>query len=147
MFPGLKQDGGFRITSPCDFDYNCIAWSLCRNEIIRWPFPKKYDILDGIEYWPDGLPRNEYPDTFLEMYRLSGFELCDNINYEPQYVKVVVYTNADNKVTHAARQLPSGLWTSKLGQMNDIQHSTPYSLEGNIYGKVKYVLKKKTTEG
>lgn len=146
LFPGLKNDKDFRVTSPCDFDYNCIAWTLLKNKTIKWPFPKEYDILDGTEYWPDGLPRNEYPFTFLEMYRISGYELCDDLTLDPQYTKVALYVN-DNVVTHAARQTPEGLWTSKLGQMNDIQHSTPYSLEGNIYGKVKYILKKKSTEG
>ena len=42
----------------------------------------------------------------------------------------------DGLCTHAARRLPNGLWTSKLGYYHDIQHSTPQSLEGYIYGKV-----------
>ena len=39
-------------------------------------------------------------------------------------------------VTHMARQLASGLWTSKLGELEDIEHETPAELEGDIYGIV-----------
>ena len=44
--------------------------------------------------------------------------------------------------THAARQLSSGFWTSKLGEAYDIQHGTPQSIEGGIYGCVYCYMKK-----
>ncbi len=39
-------------------------------------------------------------------------------------------------VTHAARQLPCGKWTSKLGDWEDIVHPKLDALEGPEYGKV-----------
>ena len=36
-FPGLRYDGGFRITSPEDADYNCIAWAFGRKDCWLWP--------------------------------------------------------------------------------------------------------------
>lgn len=146
LFPGLKADDNFRITSPCDWDYNCIAWSLERNDVTQWPFPEEYDVLDGIDYWPDSIPRDEYPESFLKMYELAGYESCEGADPEHGFQKIALFVDPDGKVTHASRQLSEGSWTSKLGQLNDIQHATPYSLEGDIYGKVEYILKKKTTK-
>lgn len=36
--------------------------------------------------------------------------------------------------THAARQLESGLWISKCGRLQDIQHPLN-AVEGQLYGK------------
>jgi len=38
-------------------------------------------------------------------------------------------------VKHAARQMPDGTWTSKLGVQHLIEHQLP-ALEGNSYGQV-----------
>ena len=43
--------------------------------------------------------------------------------------------------THAARQLRSGRWTSKLGQAEDIEHELR-ALEGAIHGAVVLILKR-----
>ena len=40
----------------------------------------------------------------------------------------------NNRPTHAARQLESGLWTSKCGKLQDIQHETLQAIEGGLYG-------------
>ena len=40
---------------------------------------------------------------------------------------------------HVARQLESGLWTSKLGLSVDISHSL-HDLEGDTYGEVAALL-------
>ena len=44
-------------------------------------------------------------------------------------------------VKHAARQLTSGRWTSKVGQNIDIEH-TLAGLEGPFYGEVVRILKR-----
>jgi hypothetical protein len=43
---------------------------------------------------------------------------------------------------HAARSLPNGAWTSKLGDDEDIEHSTLAVLEGREYGRAKVFLKR-----
>jgi hypothetical protein len=53
---------------------------------------------------------------------------------ESQYEKVALFAK-DGRVTHAARQLPSGRWTSKLGSDVDIEHEL-YAIEGEVYGTV-----------
>jgi hypothetical protein len=48
--------------------------------------------------------------------------------------------------THAARQLPDGTWTSKLGKDVDIEHDYPDDVAGGVYGEV-VVLMQRTTRG
>ena len=94
--------------------------------------------------WSNDIEISEETDTFLKFFQTKGYQVCTD-NNEPECDAIALY-ELDGKVTHAARRLRNGLWTSKLGPWHDIQHSTPYSLEGDIYGKVKYILKKKSTE-
>ncbi|MFM7428637.1 MAG: hypothetical protein ACKO1F_01925 [Flammeovirgaceae bacterium] len=56
-------------------------------------------------------------------------------------MKVALY-GKDGKWTHAARQLVSGKWTSKMGSCEDIEHLTPLVLEGEGYGYVFQVMKR-----
>ena len=46
--------------------------------------------------------------------------------------------------THAARLKADGKWTSKLGTEEDIEHNTLESMEGDLYGLVIQILRKKT---
>jgi hypothetical protein len=54
----------------------------------------------------------------------------------------VIYVNTQGIPTHMARQLPSGGWTSKLGEAWDIEHQTVQGVEGTSYGRVGQYLKK-----
>ena len=62
---------------------------------------------------------------------------------EDKYQKVALYVKKDSKTwTHAARELRNGFWTSKLGQGYDIQHGTPFTIEGDSYGEVYCIMKR-----
>lgn len=142
-FPELVNDSGYIITSPCTRRYNCIAWAIGRNDIWYWP-PLGQEPEDD-EYWPADIPDDDSIDAFVIAMKKEGYSICEDSCKESDYIKIALYSK-DERCTHAARQLLNGMWTSKLGPLHDIQHSTPYSLEGNFYGKVKYILKKKSTE-
>ena len=60
---------------------------------------------------------------------------------EPGFQKVALYGSA-LIYTHAARQLPTGKWTSKLGGGVDIEHDTPDAVGGGIYGEVVDIMKR-----
>jgi hypothetical protein len=124
---------GYVITSPADDRYNCIAWAAHDNE--RWWWP------DEDSYWPDGAPREETIAAFVAVYGELGFVSCDDPLLEAGYEKVAIYAAPDGMPTHAARQLPSGLWTSKLGQLQDIQHQLE-DLAGPVYGSCARFLKR-----
>ena len=76
--------------------------------------------------------------AFIAAFRTLGYELCSDGALEQGIEKIAIYT-LNGKPTHAARQLPSGDWTSKLGKWVDIQHTTAESVSTfpkcSIYGK------------
>jgi hypothetical protein len=59
---------------------------------------------------------------------------------EPGYEKVALFALA-GVPKHAARQLPSGRWVSKLGPSEDIEHAL-HDLTGMVYGSVVLVMKR-----
>ena len=124
-FPRLDEQN-HRITSPAAPDDNCIAWSAGDEE--RWWQP-------GF-YWPVDVDLNEFGlGILVEMFRSLGYEECGDDSLEAGFEKVALY-GSGFLYTHAARQLPSGKWTSKLGRSEDIEHDSPEILAGGVYGEV-----------
>ena len=150
-FPKLKDDKNFKITSPWTYDYNCIAWAVGLSTNRLWPVvededgniidPSNYDEFDEELLWPENVKHDKTIESFIDCFRHYGFEICDNGNFENGFIKIALYQK-DNECTHACRQLENGFWTSKMGPLNDIQHSTPEVLEGQYYGKVTTFMKK-----
>ena len=80
-------------------------------------------------------------DSVIELFRGVGYEPCNDGSLETGNEKIAIYA-MNSEPTHAARQLPNGQWTSKLGQYEDIVHSTPEELQGDnkySYGRVGFV--------
>jgi hypothetical protein len=59
-------------------------------------------------------------------------------------MKVAIYASG-GELTHAARQLPDGQWTSKLGDLEDIEHDTLEALKCEEYGKPVLIMRKAST--
>jgi len=89
-------------------------------------------------FWPSGIPMVATEETFVQLLGLRGYSPCASPAHETGYEKIALFVS-DSQVTHAARQLPSGRWTSKCGQNVDIEHDL-HDLEGPRYGKVKLLL-------
>lgn len=142
-FPGLVKDPQFKITSPDTPNYNCIAWAYNIDNRWMWPNTGTYTFLDGIHFWPSADVIDCNVKNFIEAFKLKGYEICSDGEFEVGYRKIALYVfpNKD-ECTHASRQLANGFWTSKLGPFNDIQHSTPESIEGLEYGKVFCYMKR-----
>lgn len=134
-FPGL-QTTEYAIKSQETASYNCIAWAAGNVKNPWWPTH-----LHGY-YWPPSVHREETLEGFIDAFRIYGYMPCDGDNLELGFEKVAIYVSGDGTPTHAARQLNSGKWTSKLGDLEDIEHSTLAALEGAIYGRVAQVLKR-----
>jgi len=60
-----------------------------------------------------------------------GYRTCVNGKREDEIEKVAIYVNEQGKPTHAARQLASGVWVSKMGPHVDIEHETPEAVGGH----------------
>src|SRR5437868_3020972 len=130
-FPRLTNQN-HRITSPPSTDYNCIAWTA--GDIRNWWQP-------GI-YWPITTKAGDYSVGALEeLFKSFGYIVCPHEAYEPGYEKIALYSDVVF-YTHAARQLPNGKWTSKLGGAEDIEHDTPVDLAGGAYGSVVGFMKR-----
>jgi len=129
IFPNLTKDD-YQITSPESPEYNCIAWAAGDTEVWWWP-DSQYQY-----YWPPEVPRTESLESFIEAYNALGYVPCDNEKYEEGFEKVAIFVGQDGRPTHAARQLNNGRWTSKLGQIEDIEHITLDGLVGSRYGSV-----------
>lgn len=134
MFPGL--DGcEWKPTSP-EALYNCISWAVSDPRRRWWePTPSCY--------WPPGVPREYTVNAFQQAFEACGFSVCSSAVLEEGFDKVALYAAGDEP-QHAARQLPMGSWTSKLGLADDIEHETLDALEGDQYGKVVLIMKRPT---
>ena len=133
LFPGLRNSH-YRLTSPEDIRYNCIAWSVGDTENWWWP--------DEDSHWPDGAARAETIAAFVAVYAQLGFETCDDPNPEASYEKVALYAPSDGVPTHAAKLLENGLCSSKLGQLEDIEHRLE-DLVGECYGDIVQFLRRR----
>lgn len=153
VFPKLQIDSLFRISSPNNINYNCIAWAGLHSDEFWWPEVFPYNRLDGVKYnWPFKLPNDDKLKYFVELFSNLGYiEESDNIDNEhPEFRKIALFITANSNIsdrfnsecTHAARQLKNGLWASKLGRNHDIEHANPYDLEGQAYGQIAIILKK-----
>lgn len=86
-------------------------------------------------------------EAFVALYRSLGYVLCENSDVEDGCEKIVIYVGATGRPTHAARQLSSGQWTSKLGRSADVEHDSPEEVgalgESQYhYGSVAAILKR-----
>lgn len=142
-FPGLNDDKDFKLTSAATPDYNCIAWAYQKDDQWMQP-PGEQPWYDGVTFWPDGVSKTLEIDSLIEAFKTKSYEICDSEDYESGFMKVALYCDPTKKKwTHAARQHKDGTWTSKLGQSNDIQHGNPHTIEGDNYGEVYCIMKRK----
>lgn len=124
QLPNLDTDN-YRVTSDPSFEYNCIGWAAGTTKVWWWPVPGRY--------WPAEAPREETIEAFAAALIALGYAPCATWDFDARLEKVVLYARA-GLPTHAARQLPTGWWTSKLGPHVDIEHATPEVLAGGSYG-------------
>lgn len=147
-FPKLLEDALFEVTSSENPNYNCIAWAGIRNNI-WWQVTNSSVpiIIDGITRdWPFGAIHSLYTEGLIDLFNKLGYEIQDDLNSEIEndIRKVALYFNPnDGKWTHAARQKKGGVWTSKLGPSFDIHHSNPFTIEGDLYGNVYAIMRKR----
>lgn len=133
-FPHLTESN-HRLTSPPNVRYNCIAWSA--GDTTRW-WQLGY-------YWPIDVSREDcWIGDLVEAFRSLGYREASDELLEAGFVRVALYASG-MFYTHAARQLPNGKWTSKLGKAEDIEHDSPNDVAGGLYGEVVDVMKRPIT--
>ena len=135
IFPGLAK-GGYVINSPRANNYNCIAWAAGDTSKWWWPAPEGEEA-----FWPSGVARAESLPAFRDAFATLGYSECSGDDVEPGFEKVALFANDQGVPLHAARQLPNGRWTSKLGELEDIEHVL-HDLTGSAYGAVVLLMRR-----
>lgn len=142
-FPSLKGGKGYRNTSPDTVVYNCLSWALG----IDWAFYSPEPLCAGY-VWFYGVEREWSDKTITKIVENHGYQLSDNYDLEEGFEKLAFYYDENDVPEHFARQLPNGKWTSKLGNLNDIEHDTLESLLGSEgYHRVGKVFKRRRYTG
>ena len=115
--------------------FNCVAYSLDFYDDWIWTNEKT---------WPyDKIPRNSGLNGFKELYKLHGYEECNNPLYEVGYDKIAFYSK-DGYPVHACKQFKNK-WRSKLGPSFIIEHDLDWLCGDyeNAYGEVSFIMKRK----
>ena len=134
-FPNLTP-ANHRIIGPASAQFNCIAWACGDTEQWWQPGPNAF--------WPVTCD----PDACWTLANLIaalatvGYVACGDAAPESGFEKIAVYAHSEAEYTHAARQLPSGKWTSKLGKWELIEHDTPEDVSGGVYGTIFQFMKR-----
>ena len=137
IFPKLDVSG-FQVTSPLDVGYNCFAWAAGDPENVWQPDPNaKYYV-----WFTDS--RAETLENFIANYAAVGFTEKTDGSLEEGFEKIALYVDKNGIPQHAARQKGNGAWTSKLGILEDIEHTSLECLECETYGSVQVILRRPT---
>jgi hypothetical protein len=142
LFPALRGTD-YRLASPKDRKYNCIAWAAADFQRWWWPDPPPDD---AGYFWPPGVSHAATVAAFVAAFATLGYEPGEGEAAEAGWERIALYATADGVPTHAARQLPNGRWSSKLGRGEDIEHGL-HDLEGEIYGTVVQIMKRTIRSG
>ena len=123
--------------------YNCIAFAA--GDDTRWWEPDQ----NQVYYWP--ISNRDYTvECYIEVFESLGYQKLESgipaaSIHEPGFEKVAIYysrmgnpwTPRDSP-THAALQTKNGIWKSKLGQDEDIEHLNLECLNGDdITGRIE----------
>jgi hypothetical protein len=98
-------------------------------------------------FWPIQAHPDDYGISVLEeMFKSLGYKDCGmDASLEPGFEKVALFGSSLYH-THAARQLPNGKWTSKLGKAEDIEHDSPDIVAGGVYGELVQVMRRRAAK-
>ncbi len=136
-FPNLSGST-WRISSDIDEAYNCIAFAVYDTQQFWDPN------IVGIPgyYWPPGVSRDDNLPSWMAVFEIHGFRVCESGDVEAGFEKIAIYTYENHVPTHVARQLQDGTWTSKLGPDEDIEHPNPEGLDSIMYGGAEVFMRR-----
>ncbi len=87
-------------------------------------------------YWPPGVARDDSLESWIKVFEIHGYRVCETGGAERDVEKIAIYGNPKNNApAHVSRQKKSGAWVSKLGSGADIEHDTLNALNGDVFGE------------
>ena len=93
-------------------------------------------------YWYPDAPQEDSLRAWIRVFELHGYRTSDSPDLVFGTEKIAIYVDSDGTPSHVARQKDSGLWTSKLGRGEDIEHEALEGLEGDEYGTAAEVMER-----
>lgn len=132
FFPGLNAPDYGRSEMK---DFNCFAWAA--GETHRWWEPDE----KGRFFWPEEAPREYSLAAYVKAYETLGYVSCESALHEKDFEKIAIYVDSRGTPKHAARQLPSGRWSSKRGRDRYDTH-TLLEISGSECGRVAMIMKR-----
>jgi len=127
----------YDVTSDPLLDYNCFAWAA-RDSSSYWD---PLQVGDGY-FWPEGADAFPTLPAYVSAYATEGFRQCKSSDLEPGIEKIAIFVDRAGDPFHAARQLPNGRWTSKLGDKHDIEHDLADLDGATLMGRVAVILER-----
>jgi hypothetical protein len=125
-FPKLKKST-WRIKSPLNDNYQCIAWAAVRTDVKWWPVDGNPSV-----FWPDQAPLDESIEAFTKAFQTIGYATFISEKFEFGFQTVAMFATNDGLVRHMARQHFFGIgWLSKCGNLEDILHFDLRAVEGD----------------
>lgn len=121
-FPNWKNA---RYTSPKDPGYNCMAWVFGDKSQLWWPNVSGH-------YWPVKAKRKDALAELRRYLKAEGWR--QDKSEKISFPAIAIYAK-NSKLKHVARMLENGRWTSKLGEIEDIEHDLS-DLVCDDYGSV-----------
>jgi HNH endonuclease len=121
--------------APESLKYNSFAWAL--GETDRWWYPDE----TGVCYWPEFVERTNNLATFKTAFASRGFSESDTSIFELGFDKIALHVDEIDQVSHAARMLADGKWSSKLGALEVYQYDD-VNLLVPLYGRVAMYTKR-----
>jgi hypothetical protein len=121
-----------RVIGPPTDRFNSIAWAASDTQAWWWP---------AGPFWPPNVQQAETVDAFVKAFETLGYRVCADASAESGYEKVAIHTDEDGCPIHAARQLPNGKWTSKLGGLELVEYDDVDILIP-IYGRIALFMKR-----
>jgi hypothetical protein len=127
---------GLRLTrwenrSPDDFHYNCIAFAV--GDTHQWWEPSGY----RIHYWPPGVDVEYTVGSYTKIYEIHGYKKCQDGRLEKGVEKIALFVDDQGIPSHASYQKDNGVWVSKCGEWEDIEHDSVEALQGaDNYGTI-----------
>ena len=130
-FPSLNRNN-YTVTSPEDFNYNCLAFAL-GDLHTWWEPPGQYGFC-----WPPGFSQDSSVETVTRIIKLHGYSVECGPNDSPLADSIAVFAR-NGEWTHFAKYV-DGQWFSKIGEDHDISHASLNLLESDLYGEVVRIL-------
>lgn len=139
-FPNIV--GQYEIKSDKDEGHNCVGFAV-GDTSHYWDPDAAARPIRGY-YWPPGCGNDDALANLVRVFEIHGYEICESAELEPDFEKVAILGDRV-AYSHAAKQLASGKWSSKLGKGHDIHHNTLDAIcgGGNAYGAVMHIMRRK----